>query len=538
MKTFILKITLLLALVILLPLLLQGQLAISLAKSNKGIQAASKVTKFDSYRGLVMTGYQGWFNVPNDGANRNWTHWDKKDVFSPGYCTVDFWPEMTEYPKKYPTSFKFPDGSPAFVFSSYDSSTVDLHYKWMADYGIDGAFMQRFTHDLADPLIKNHYHVIFDAAMKAARKYNRAITIRYDITGISKGNSSVLLADLDAMMAKYHNFDREHNPTFLYHNGKPLIAFGGVGFRSNDAGGDIGNLDEAEKMIAGFRQRGFSILMRVPAKWRDFSGTAVVDLPEDKTKFWELIKSVDMIMPWHVGAYHESTYISDKWPQRIKDDMDWCTANGIEYVPVIFPGFSRFNLKGIDDGSFRPRNKGTLYWLQAQSVIAVGAKMIFQAQFDEVDEGTQVFKCVQVAPINPSNIAGSFPFMTYEEGIETDHYMWLVGKSAQMLRGEIPFTSTMPTRTVLNTISNIKATTCKVYPNPSTGNFNVSIPGSYQEATYEVYTTIGSVVKTGKFSSSTAHIDLGDVSKGKYILKINTENQAYYQKLFLTAPSP
>ena len=515
MNTLISKTAFILLFALFFQINLHGQLQKATSKS------------FDSYHGLVMTGYQGWFNAPTDGANKGWYHWDRSTPqgkkFEPGNCTIDFWPDMTEYTKKYETSFKFPDGSPAFVFSSYDSSTVDLHYKWMADYGIDGAFMQRFTHSLTDPSIKNHYHVIFDAAMKAARKYNRAISIRYDITGISKGNASVLLADIDAMMAKYNNFDREHNPTFLYHNGKPLIAFGGVGFRNDIAGDDIGYLDEAEIVIAGLRQRGFSILMRIPAKWRDFSGTAVVDLPADKTKFYELIKSVDIIMPWHVGAYKEDSYSA--WPQLIKADMDWCTANNIEYVPVIFPGFSRYNLKSSDDGTFRPRNKGTFYWLQAQSVIAIGAKMIFQAQFDEVDEGTQVFKCVQVVPVNPLIIGQSYPFIPYESDIETDHYLWLVGKSAQMLRGEIPFTSQMPTRTNINSVKDLSSTQCRVYPNPSKGVFQIESSFVTDNSRYEVYNFQGKLMLSNRIINKDTLVNLNTYPLGNYLIKIFNSNK-------------
>jgi len=186
--------------------------------------------RYDSYKGLIMTGYQGWFNTPGDGADKDWTHYQKNGVFKPGQCTIDFWPDVNEYEKTYKTVFQYADGSPAYVFSSYDASTTDLHFKWMADYGIDGAFMQRFIHRITKPTIKNHYHVVFESAMQAATKYNRAISIRYDLTGMGQGYSQVLLADLDEMIEKYDMFERVNYPTFLHHNGKPLIAIGGVGF--------------------------------------------------------------------------------------------------------------------------------------------------------------------------------------------------------------------------------------------------------------------------------------------------------------------
>jgi hypothetical protein len=91
-------------------------------------------SRFMSYKGLVMAGYQGWFNAPEDGAGRGWNHYTKQGKFYPGMCTIDMWPDMTEYTKKYKTPFSFADGSPAYTFSSYDKSTTDLHFNWMKEY--------------------------------------------------------------------------------------------------------------------------------------------------------------------------------------------------------------------------------------------------------------------------------------------------------------------------------------------------------------------------------------------------------------------
>jgi hypothetical protein len=97
-----------------------------------------------SYRGLIMTGYQGWFRAPGDGSGRGWVHWGKQGQFDERHCSVDFWPDVSEYEVSYPTVFRNPDGTQARVFSSYDRSTTDVHFRWMREYDVDGAFMQRF----------------------------------------------------------------------------------------------------------------------------------------------------------------------------------------------------------------------------------------------------------------------------------------------------------------------------------------------------------------------------------------------------------
>ena len=97
-------------------------------------QKKAKKTMYNSYRGLVMAGYQGWFNTPGDGADLQWRHYTGKNGFKPGSCSIDFWPEVSEYTKLYPTDFEFEDGSKAQVFSSHDASTVDVHFRCIKDY--------------------------------------------------------------------------------------------------------------------------------------------------------------------------------------------------------------------------------------------------------------------------------------------------------------------------------------------------------------------------------------------------------------------
>jgi hypothetical protein len=58
--------------------------------------------------------------------------------------------------------------------------------------------------------------------------------------------------------------------------------------------------------------------------------------------------------------------------------------------------------------------------------------MIYVSMFDEVDEGTAIFKCTNDPPAG-DDVA----FLTYEN-LPSDHYLKLVGQAGRVLRGELP----------------------------------------------------------------------------------------------------
>ena len=65
--------------------------------------------------------------------------------------------------------------------------------------------------------------------------------------------------------------------------------------------------------------------------------------------------------------------------------------------------------------------------------------MLYIAMFDEMDEGTAIFKCAGTVP------AGTLPFATFE-GMPTDHYLWLTCQMRRALRGEVNPTDAVPVR--------------------------------------------------------------------------------------------
>ena len=393
--------------------------------ATKTTESMSRV-RFKSIRNLVMAGYQGWFNTPEDGAGLGWKHFEKEKEFKPGKCTIDLWPDVSEYEKTYETAFKLPDETPAKVFSSYDASTTDLHFKWMKQYGIDGVFMQRFVVSIRNQKGKDNYNKILNNAVLSAEKYDRAICLMYDLSGMEAGEEDILIRDWKELCEKYKLVSRNNNH-YVYHHGKPLVAVWGIGFNDRRKYG----YEQIKKIIDFLKSEGCSILVGVPTHWRTLTIDAVSD-----TRLLELVKQADIVHPWLVGRFDNNTY--EPYRKSIEEDIKWCKANGKDYMPVLFPGFSWHNMKKDAPQNMIPRLGGRFFWQQVKGAVDAGAESLYLAMFDEIDEGTAFFKCTNTPPVGESS------FITYE-GEAPDHYLWLAGEAAKYLRGELR-SSRMPVR--------------------------------------------------------------------------------------------
>ena len=393
--------------------------------ATKTTESMSRV-RFKSIRNLVMAGYQGWFNTPEDGAGLGWKHFEKEKEFKLGKCTIDLWPDVSEYEKTYETAFKLPDETPAKVFSSYDASTTDLHFKWMKQYGIDGVFMQRFVVSIRNQKGKDNYNKILNNAVLSAEKYDRAICLMYDLSGMEAGEEDILIRDWKELCEKYKLVSRNNNH-YVYHHGKPLVAVWGIGFNDRRKYG----YEQIKKIIDFLKSEGCSILVGVPTHWRTLTIDAVSD-----TRLLELVKQADIVHPWLVGRFDNNTY--EPYRKSIEEDIKWCKANGKDYMPVLFPGFSWHNMKKDAPQNMIPRLGGRFFWQQVKGAVDAGAESLYLAMFDEIDEGTAFFKCTNTPPVGESS------FITYE-GEAPDHYLWLAGEAAKYLRGELR-SSRMPVR--------------------------------------------------------------------------------------------
>lgn len=373
---------------------------------KKGVDTSTLYNK-------VMCGYQGWFMAEGDGYGAGFVHWGRVDR-DPPRCTVDLWPDLSEFDKDelFLTMYRHKDGSTANVFSSTVKKTVLRHFKWMEDYGIDGVFVQRFG-SVIGRLGGWDYErtcAVLSHCREGANQYGRAFAVMYDVS-FDRKSVDVIMKDWSRLI---NEMKLTETPAYLRHRGHPVVALWGYGFRQFDAAA-------TEELFEFFKKEengGCTIMLGVPNDW--------VRWNDDKIKL--MARYADIISPWNVGRYNSpetaKSHFAARWPQ----DLAWCKERDKDYYAVAFPGFSWSNLRSgrtpLDD---IPRRKGEFFWSQIEQIKQYGMNMVYVAMFDEIDEGTAIFKCTNTPPVGN--------FVTYE-GLPSDYYLKLTGKAGRYLRGE------------------------------------------------------------------------------------------------------
>jgi hypothetical protein len=375
--------------------------------------------------GKVLCGYQGWHAAQGDGLGRGWYHWSMNPHdFRPGNCKIDLWPDVSELDpdERYKTAFKLSDGRPAEVYSAFNRKTVLRHFAWMQQYGIDGVFVQRFVTETVPPLGLRQFTTVLGSCREGANRYGRTYAVMYDCSGMGGGEMNKLTDDWKLLIDRMHITS---DPAYLHHHGKPVISIWGFGF--ND--GRQYTLDEGIALVRFLhddpKYGGMCVMLGVPTYWRTTNRDAVKD-----PKLLTLIGMADIVSPWAVGRYGTPQQAEHYARQTLTKDIAWCTGHHQDLLPVVYPGFSWHNMNPASPLDQIPRLGGRFLWKQYLEAKRAGATMVYQAMFDEVDEGTAIYKCTNDVPVGESK------FVTYE-GLPSDHYLKLVGQATRLIRGQI-----------------------------------------------------------------------------------------------------
>jgi hypothetical protein len=386
--------------------------------------------------GKLLCGYQGWFNTPDDGAGRGWYHYQGRQGFAPGSCTIDLWPDLREFPEEErdETAFRHADGRPAEVFSSYRRGTVLRHFEWMQTYGIDGVFAQRFAMEALNPSGFHHFTTVLGHCREGANRHGRVYALMYDLSGMPGDTVDRLKDDWRRLVTGLRLTRDPGDRAYLHYRGRPLVAVWGVGFNDNRKY----SLRDCREFVRFLQEDpdfgGCAVMLGVPTFWRSQTRDAL-----DDPYLHEVLAAADIVSPWTIGRFRTPDEATAYYRDVVAADMAWCRERGVGYMPVAFPGFSWHNMFPEQPLDVIPRLGGRFLWSQYVAARRAGAGMIYQAMFDEIDEGTAIFKCSGDPPVGESR------FLTYGD-LPSDHYLWLAGMGARLFRGGLSVEDDLPVR--------------------------------------------------------------------------------------------
>ena len=379
----------------------------------------------------IMCGYQGWFNCPGDGANLGWVHWsDHSNRIGPETLKFDLWPDMSDYSaeEQYPApGFTYPDGKPATLFSSHNPRTILRHFEWMRDYGIDGVWLQRFLIGLPGGNRVDRYGALMDVlnyVRGAAKTTGRVWAVSYDEAAMPTDKIyDALTADWKKLVDEKFTSD----PRYLHEGGLPVVQF--WGFYHHDSNNlltpEVGN-----KIIDFFQQP-------VPYQALLVGGGGWGWRSDPDPEWAKMYRRLKVLTPWNVGHYggdgktglpcaSTSTWAG---PHRLQEERDFPDTGDLSAV---------WNGTESPEGAACGYNKGT--WAipvgSISPAIGTGVDTVYVAMFDEVDEGTAIFKVTNHPPIHTDLID--------LEGMPSDWYLRLVAKGGQMLRNKEPIPAEIP----------------------------------------------------------------------------------------------
>jgi hypothetical protein len=374
--------------------------------------------------GKISVGYQGWFACVGDGAPINaWWHWSNNWSQPPSVSNnvIKAWPDMREYLNWYQTAYPgLNDGDTASLFSSYDQSTVNAHFRWMQQNGCDTAALQRFNPNTSEGPTRDAMAVRVRAAAEA---YGRKFYIMYDVTGWTN-MATEIMTDWTTKMSAH-----TASPAYAMQNGKPVVCIWGFGFNDSNHPWDA---PTCLSVINWFKSQGVYLIGGVPREWRTGTGGS-------RAGYLGVYHAFNMLSPWMVGAIATAADSDNAYTTYTVPDQADCNANGVDYQPCVLPG---------DVSAQTQRANGDFMWRQFYNVVRAGVQGIYISMFDEYGEGNQIAKTAESANGVPS---GSGLWALDEGGTpcSADYYLRLTKDGGSMLKGQIALTATRPTQPMI-----------------------------------------------------------------------------------------
>jgi hypothetical protein len=402
-------------------------LIIAVLLSTASLVHATKPIDNETLTGKLVMGYQGWFECPADRKDGRWVHWYNETGLS-----VDALPDVTDYPHsgRCETTMHLANGDDVEFFSSQNLGVVETHFAWMETYGLDGVALQRFASPLLDPVRVAAMDTVLANVSQAAKDHGRVFYLMYDLSGMPAAKLGEVVKDWQRLEAG----GLTRRSGYLRHRGHPLLGLWGLGFAGRDM-----TPDEALSLIESLKNAsaaygGATIMAGVPAGWRTGTGDAASD-----PRWQRVWRQLGVLSPWTVGRFEDDAGADYFRAHNIVPDLAEAARLKVDYLPVVFPGFSWANMMTSrhEDSSAKPnqipRRCGRFYWRQVFDATSAGATMLYGAMFDEVDEGTAIFKVASSVAQRP---VGQW-FLTLDAdgcALPSDWYLRLTAAATDALR--------------------------------------------------------------------------------------------------------
>ena len=374
--------------------------------------------------GKVTVGYQGWFAATGDGSPINaWWHWSQNWAQPPSTTNsgIRSWPDVRDYTTTFPTAFaNLNNGQQAKLFSSFTDQTVNTHFLWMQQNGIDAAALQRFNPTGGEGPVRD---AITAKVRTAAETYGRKFYIMYDVSGWTNMQSEIK-TDWTSKMQAYTS-----SPAYAKQNGKPVVCIWGFGFNDpNHTWSAAVCLD----VVNYFKNQGCYVIGGVPREWRTGVGGS-------RAGYLGVYHAFNMLSPWLIGAVENIPDADNIYNNFMVPDQADCTNNNIDYQPCVLPG----------DLQEHQRLHGDLMWRMFYNAVRTGVQGIYISMFDEYNEGNQIAKTAENASWVPAG-AGFVPLDEDGVACSADYYLRLTGDGGKMLKGQIALTANRPTQPIVN----------------------------------------------------------------------------------------
>jgi len=396
------------------------QISISKGELNPSMEAVpvTSGSSYSEFKGKSVAGYQAWFTASE--SNSGWVHWSANTKPEVGNFSFDIYPDTRDYEPQIlkQTGFEnLGNGELSLLFSSAD--VVDEHFKWMKDAGIDGVALQRFIGDNPYPISDSPFSKP-QRVKKAAETNERIFYVCYDMSSGKDENAWVESIKYDWVFNIEQSYALTSSPAYATVNNKPVVQIWGPGFTSR-----VGNAAKTIELIKFLQSRGCYVIGGVPTNWRTESG-------DSKPGFLEAFKTYNMVSPWTPGRYRTISGCDSHKTSYLVPDIAFCDANNLDYLPVLFPGFS-WSTWNIGAPNSIPRLAGEFLWRQAYNIKSTGINQMYFAMFDEYDEGTAIMKAATDWSMIPTNQY----FVTLSTDglwVSSDFYLRVAGAAMAMAK--------------------------------------------------------------------------------------------------------